>query len=663
MTPSSPQGRPDFATALAPLSRATVDPIEATDLILSLLLLHREIRAGAAWESVAQTIAQAASAPGDLTPTQALDVLAVQELTSEFRVLDEVLDWPAGSAPLSGVDLAEDFPLHLMAPVLEAFPGPGRSWHRTLADTAVEVMLRGEATLLSHGSRSSVTSRILTRAAAGSVHHHAVVYDPACGTGEVLWALSTDAAAPEFIGNDLDPDILRIAHLRAALRGVRLSSSTQDIVRDLSTPQVKADVVVCEAGRMILDGHEEVHEDETPARSIALHGQAAAGLKVLRHAAAALSPHGRAYVIVPQVILDAQVHYPARQNREWLVQSGALESLVQLGGSVASYTEEELLLCVLRAPGDGAEETPVQLIDASQEDEIVEQIGPWMDSLRAGQRPLGVRAGTVDRRRLIRGGILHRPATMLPAYLRPDDAHEGLLLGRMSLQDAMAAVRKSMTAATARAKVAVGAQTMVSLQSLIDSGAVTEVRAGHDEQAAVSATEDGKTQRVRLLRPLVRLDQSPVVTVPADMDLVQDGDLVFAPEDTGVVRPAPAGGARWVVRPQDRVLRVDPTRLSQDFLLFCLRQPWDETSRAQVGGISRGPTTGSTRRQSPLRPWSDYSIPLLPLAEQRELIAALRALDDLAVAADDLAQQARQQKTRLAQHLRFRHDLDQAQDL
>lgn len=665
MTPSSPKARSAFAAALEPLARATVDPVEATDLILSLLLIHRGLRDTLAWETIRHVVSQAASSPGDATATQALDLRAHAELTSELRVLQTAMDWPT-TAPLTDLEPAEDFPIHLLAPVLDSFPGPGRSWHRTLGDTTVDVLLRGEATLLSWGSRSSPTSRLLSHAAAGSVHHRSVVYDPACGTGELLWTLAGKAAAPRLLGNDLDPSILRIAHLRAALRGITLTSTTQDIVRDLSAPDVGADVVVCDAGRMILDGQDEVPEVEDPRgpRS-SRRDQAAAALKVLRHAAGSLAPAGKGYVIVPQEAFTAQTHHPGHQNREWLVRSGALQGIVELGESVASYTEGELLLCVLQAPGETAASTDVILIDASQEDDTVDRISGWMDSLRSGQRPSGVRAGTCARRLVSTGGRIGTPSSLLPAHLTPDVAHEGLVLGRMTLLDAVDSARTAMTRVAARVRIDPAAQRIESLQSLIDAGMVRELAAGFDPETEASTTaatgpgQDRSARKARLLRPLVRTDQSPVVTVPPDREPAQEGDLVFSPEDRGVARPAPPGDAGWLVRPQDRVLRPDPSQLDPGYLIHCLKEPWDRSSRAVVGGIGGRSVTGAPRATPTIRPWSDFLVPVVPLNDQRELMAALRALDDVAMAADHMAHQARDHRILLAQHLRFRHAPEQ----
>lgn len=246
---------------------------------------------------------------------------------------------------------------------------------RALADVG-EFLVAGSSDALAPGLRSSVqelagqstsaevveglTERLLgttgrlsadqtsTPQLVRAVRHFAgpvtgTVFDPACGIGSLLLACAGEATA---VGQELNASAARLASARAQLRGVDLSITAGDSLRDDRWDGLRADLVVCNPPVNVTDwGRDDLLID---ARwEFGAPTRAEGELAWLQHCYAHAAPGGRVIVV-----MSASVAYrkAGRRIRAELVRRGALTQVVALPAGMAASHPQAVHLWFLTRP-------------------------------------------------------------------------------------------------------------------------------------------------------------------------------------------------------------------------------------------------------------------------------------------------------------------------
>ncbi len=192
-----------------------------------------------------------------------------------------------------------------------------------------------------------------------------VVYDPACGIGDLLLSVGGDGVSTR-VGQDVAEGLPDLVRLRAAVERRRgtVRTARGDSLRDDRFPDVKAHLVVCDPPSGQADwGRDDLLLD--PRWEIGLPPKAESDLAWLQHCYFHTLPGGRAVVVLPA---SAAYRRSGRRIRAELVRGGVLDTLVALPGGLAAGHSAPVHLWVLRrpvrTPGPDAKVRMVDLSDA-----------------------------------------------------------------------------------------------------------------------------------------------------------------------------------------------------------------------------------------------------------------------------------------------------------
>lgn len=192
-----------------------------------------------------------------------------------------------------------------------------------------------------------------------------VVYDPACGIGDLLLSVGGDKVRRR-VGQDAAKGLPEFVRARAEIEGTSgtVKVAHGDSLRDDRFPGLKADLVVCDPPTGRPDwGREELLLD--PRWEIALPPKAEGDLAWLQHCYFHTAPGGRAVIVLPA---SAAYRRSGRRIRAELVRGGILDTLVALPGGLVAAHSAPVHLWVLRrplhAPGPDARVRMIDLTDA-----------------------------------------------------------------------------------------------------------------------------------------------------------------------------------------------------------------------------------------------------------------------------------------------------------
>lgn len=478
------------------------------------------------------------------------------------------------------------------------------------------------------GSVGSRTSHLLASVTAN--HPGGVVYDPACGIASALVELAKAGGFDSYIGHDINDVALAVAEVRAALHQVPLRLARGDVIHADPDPDLRADVIIAEPSfsfRMDTDTR------LTDPRFVFGAPPASNGDTAwIQHAIAHLSDSGRAFVITPHGPLF-RGGAEARIRAE-LLRQGCVETIVGLPGRMVPYTAVPFALWVLRRPN--VERSHVLLIDASEDETAENHVARWLSDASALKTVPHVRVSVED---LVNDEAQLTPQRWLATNERSaDELHAAFASATTSIREATqslseASERISFTPDAPSRTLAVG--------ELIREGVLERSRG----RALRNPSDELKATIVG-----ARAITSRELPDPPGSDLVKDNMELTKPSDILVLAQAgiralvddDGGHLLSPVVEQVRVLK--PEVLYPHYLAAMLSGSWN--ARFLVG---------TTIQRAKL---SDLEIPLVPLDDQKRLVAALNEVDRLRKSAQTIAESSDSLSSSLLDTVRFNIALD-----
>ena len=448
------------------------------------------------------------------------------------------------------------------------------------------------------------------------------VHDPVVGSGRLLLTVSSrgeDRSAAT--GQDINAAACAQANQRALVTGRRnVTIRRGDVFQTDYFEKGLAQVIVMDPPyAMSYHDHGRLYLD--PRLPYGPPPKSNMDTAWLQIALLYVAPGGRAFVLQPPA--SAFQGGPTGRVRAAMLQDGAVEAVVALPGGLASNTQIPLNLWVLGRPNQGSDPARVLLIDQSQtkdldHDAIATALNGWRDR-RAIPTSLPAGAFTVAEI-LAKDGVLS-PQRWVSSTLEIPEA-EDVFTHVENLQSAVADI-KPLSKLNKEAFIPGGqVPKLITVSDLAKAGEVVLLKANERVRDGDYGTEgtpvvSGSWIRGVEIEPrridLSILKHPPVITEPGDV-LVQNTGGLAARVDTV--------GGKVLLSPSFQILRLHGNALRPDYLAEFL-----------VTASNQRQSLGTTIQRIRIQ---DLKIPLLPLANQnqvmerigesRQLQAAARAL-------------------------------------
>ncbi|MEU9060717.1 N-6 DNA methylase [Streptomyces sp. NPDC048430] len=456
------------------------------------------------------------------------------------------------------------------------------------------------------------------------------VFDPACGTGHLTVAAVQEYDGPDLtvLGCERDPALAALATARLAFAtearvGVHTEIAAADALRQDPFSDLRADIALCNPPFNERDwGYEELATDQRWTHG--LPPRTEPELAWVQHMLAHLRPGGSAVVVLPPAVASRKA---GRRIRGSLLRTGMLRAVVALPPGCAQPHSVSLQLWVLRAAPDspGASPQDALLVDGTRlaKPGSREQ-GPDWDALTDFVHSALSHLDTPET-------VPPDGAVRIPLLDLLDDEVD-LTPGRYTSMtgepsgDELAASWEELTTDLSRltqlaqdlSKLGLTAgesRTTATVGDLVKAGALT-LRAGAQPSDSEAPHRNSGTPLLTVTDLLTNGAPSARVAAEAAQTVAEEGDVVVA----GVVRAFRAWvheGPPVALGPQLYALRVDPAKLSADFLAGCLRAP---SNGRQAGTHASSSSRVDIRRLHVLQ---------LPMEEQGRYAKAFRRLNAL----------------------------------
>jgi SAM-dependent methyltransferase len=483
------------------------------------------------------------------------------------------------------------------------------------------------------GGRISVTPRPvadLMSALAGPVG--GAVFDPACGTGELLAAAARHGAL-RLLGQELDAGLAELAAIRLAMLTGQGKADVAggDSLRADRFGSEQADVVLCHPPFGDRDwGQEELADD--PRWEYGLPPKSEPELAWVQHALAHLRPGGRALLLLPPAVAARP---SGRRVRAELLRRGAVRAVIALTPGVIYPRNVGPHLWVLERPPEERPREPwLLLVNGAAPDEILDAWNAFTaDHEAAGGEPGEWRVvPAID---LLDESVDLTPARHVGTRRQAGSSAEVALAvraGHDRLRAAIAALG-GMPGGDWTPRVPESGWREVSIGDLARSGAVVAYRASAASPAGDEPTsgKDGPDAwPVLTVADVVRGEPAsgaaPGGRAEPGWTVISSGDVVLpaAVTDRAAARVAGEADEDAVLGRGLHLIRPDPRRVDSWFLAGFLTGP----ANIQQASYGTSVTRVDVRR---------LIVPLLPLPVQREYGVAFRRLHEYAVATRDFA--------------------------
>lgn len=465
-----------------------------------------------------------------------------------------------------------------------------------------------------------------------------VVFDPACGPGNML-AKAAERGATELLGQEIDPALARLAGARLPLSApARVLEG--DALRADAFPDLRADAVICDPPFGYRDwGHEELGIDPRWEYGFPVKGEPE--LAWLQHCLFHTKPGGNVVMVMPAGVAFRR---SGRSIRQALLRRGAIRAVIALPAGVLMSTGIPIHIWVIRNP-ERAGADPILLLDTS--DVRPERRGkvdwprlrelihePWRQFTETGEvAEIPGRQRTIEPIDLLDEDVDLTPARHLPLPPASVDA-AALEAERVGIAHRLRDL--SLLLPEVRARGDIQARSTTTLNDLARAGAVVlrqhlgrlETVDGPDVAGPLVLTgRDLSTNRI----PTARL-----VDPAADVIELQVGDVVvpsvFAGSQLGARVIEEEG---MVLGPNVQLIRADPERIDPHFLAGHLR--------ARRSSRAASSTASGVHRLDVRR----LEVPVLDIEQQRQIGEQFRQLH----AFETGIQQAAERGVRLARAL------------
>lgn len=471
-----------------------------------------------------------------------------------------------------------------------------------------------------HGLPESRTAAIL---AAASRQRGGLAYDPACGIaqGLILFATRTPGA-PRIVGNEINIDAYTIATVRALLRGIDAQFLLGNVLVEDPNPDLRADVILAEPPFGLRWDPAQAPFD--PRWTFGVAPKSSSDLAWVQHALFHLAPDGVAYVLTP---MGPLFRGGAEQKiRSGLVATDVIETIVGLPGKLVPHTSIPLTLWVLRRERRSQSRTGVTFIDASEEVNIEGSIAAWLDAVEAGIMP-EVPSTHVEATDLIAAGADLLPNRWIARPGKEAGAVREQLSAAFSELEKVASAIEPLSASPSVSDGVAGATRIASVRELVSLGlasawqgrvSVDEMSEKTDLRGIVTtrAVRDGLPAFFGYAGDLERLREERV-TQAGDVLLTTMGRVRAIVDHAGGRIPA-----RGV-----HVLRLDPATFDPEYVAIALSGEWNDAYQR-----------GSTLTHAAVK---DLEIPVLSLADQRDVVGGVARLRSIAEKATALAEAAK----------------------
>lgn len=534
----------------------------------------------------------------------------------------------------TGADVSterHDLPAEIIAPVREAIDRIPTRQLAAAVDFALERLARSQGKLgADFGFVGSRTTTLLASLAA--TQKGGTLYDPTCGIAAALiQSLERGASPNRVVGHDIDEGALWTAGARAVLHEVDIELRQTDVLSEDADPDLRADVILLEppfglrldASRRLTDAR---FDFGAPPRS-------SADTAWLQHAIAHLTHGGRAYVLTPLGTLSR----PGEEGRirTALLKQGCVQAIVGLPGKLLPQTSIPLALWVLRRPVPEPAVEEVLFIDATDSVAPEENIASWVMDENARNDVPHASVAITD---VLAAESLLPPQRWVDRTERePREVAEAYRQGWAAITDTMTKLQNVLHAFEQLASFS--KSRVMTVGDLVNQG-VIELRAGRPMRRYEDAPEE---LRERIATPSdVRdgtLRELGIDTEYTDYpELTRERDILVTTMNTIRARVDVAGGHL----PSTGVYRLrvlDADVLDDGYLAIALSGSWNE----QFHG-------GSTIQRAAIK---DLEVPLVPLAEQRDIELALTAIQLLHEHSAQLADESKAVATALLDAVRY----------
>jgi hypothetical protein len=532
-----------------------------------------------------------------------------------------------GDTPLEVPNVAEQ----TLALVKEAVDRVEVSDLGATADFALERLARSQGKLgADSGFIGSRTTTLLANLAAA--RPGGVLYDPACGiAAALLEAVRLGASASRLVGHDINQRALQIAAQRAALHDIDLELTLTDVLSEDIDPDLRADVILLEPPfGLRLDASHRL----TDARfDFGAPPRSSADTAWLQHAVVHLADGGRAYVLSPAGTLFRGGE--EGRIRAELVKHGCVEAIVGLPGKLLPHTSIPLALWVLRRPVPEAPTERVLFIDAAETVSPEHTVAAWLTDAHARESVPQVEVAITD--------VLAAESVLTPrrwvdrAEREPSDVADAYREGWSAITDTMTKLQNVLKsfehfASFSRSRV-------MTVGELVDQG-VLNLRMGRPKdryegapeqlRARIATASDVRDGTLRELGIDAKYDDHP--------DLTGEGDVLVTTMNAIRARVDEAGGHL----PSTGVYRLrvlDREVLSPGYLAIALSGSWNERFQG-----------GTTIQRASIK---DLEVPLVPVAEQRDIQLAVLSIQMLHEHSAHLAEEASTVGAALLDAVRF----------
>lgn len=201
--------------------------------------------------------------------------------------------------------------------------------------------------------------------AEGEKRPYSKLYDPVCGSGNLLRTAQSHIKFPMFVaGQDIDPKMGSLnALLSKATNQLECMFATGDVLTMDAFPSESFDYVVADLPlRYMVTGYfkwnKEVFPFGTPSNNDGIW-------LFIQHIIAKMNHNSRAvFTCLPLIFMEN--HPYCSMVRSWMLENDLIESIIILpNGTLSPHTSAEICLCILNKNKSGKRKYRVQIVNAN----------------------------------------------------------------------------------------------------------------------------------------------------------------------------------------------------------------------------------------------------------------------------------------------------------